>query len=106
MTTATPQELRAAKNAIYRDGIMANEYNERHRDIEASAIKAIKEYADLMRVGPMIGLLRIASDVCSGPEKEAIEALTRLLDESDPDAAADAADAAHNAIDAFTGVYW
>ena len=53
MLNVTPDELAAAKKAIFRTGIPAREYLDRQDDIDRIATEAIKGYVKSMRSAPV-----------------------------------------------------
>ncbi len=106
MLNVTPDELAAAKKAIFRTGITAREYLDRQNDIDRIATEAIKGYVKSMRSAPAVALLRIAATLSSGPERDVIEAVKEVLDLSDPDDAQGAFDAAFDEINTYARIHW
>ena len=106
MINATPAELSALKQAIYRQGIPAREYLDRMNDVDARAEAEIIEYVKVMRSIPAVALMRIAAKMSWGAEKAVMETLKDLLDTSDPEDVPNALDHAHRSLDDLASANW
>ena len=101
----TPEELTAAKSALYRMNLGAVEHVARLRQGEELAEAAIRDYAKVYRTTPAIALLRIAATMCGEPDAELIRSVCGLLDVSDPEDFEAAVQSVHDAADAYDAMY-
>ena len=106
MLAVTPDELAAAKKAIFRPGIPAREYLDRQDEINRIATDAIKAYVQSMRGTPALALLRIAAEMAGSGEREVILAVRACLDLSDPEDAQGAFDNAFDELNAYARTHW
>ena len=106
MLNVTPDELAAAKKAIFRTGIPAREYLDRQDEINRIATDAIKAYVQSMRGTPALALLRIAAEMAGSGEREVILAVRACLDLSDPEDAQGAFDNAFDELNAYARTHW
>lgn len=106
MLNVTPDELAAAKKAIFRTGIPAREYLDRQNDINRIATEAITAYVQSMRGDPVLALLRIAAELTHGAERDVILAVRECLDLSDPEDAQGAFDRAFDELNDYASLHW
>lgn len=99
---ATPSELDALRNAIWRPGIGARDYLAAHAEVRAQARRTALEYVKVAANSTtLIELLRMAETVACNEERPLISAILVLVDDCDPDDFNANVDHAQKAIDDF-----